>query len=313
MFQKDLAVGIILLFIVICIIPSTMSVNSNLYENTLYVGGDGPGNYTSIQDAIDASSDGDTVFVYDDLSPYNENIEVYISINLIGENKDTTIIDGNGLGNVVYISNDWVNIIGFTIQNSGSDSTDAGIYVNSNNSMISGNIIYNNFFGIFQFQSTNNTISENNVTFNNNCGIVLAGSSSTIVSDNYITGQPFNGIGLSQGSKNNIVSGNIIINNNYSGFRIIGSMDNSILDNNLVNNEVGVRLEYSSNNMITGNNFLENRQRIALFFGENIPHCSNTWDGNYWGRSRTFPKVIFGRFNVLPWINIDWNPTEAPI
>ena len=31
--------------------------------NWLYVGGSGPGNYTRIQDAINASSDGDTVFV----------------------------------------------------------------------------------------------------------------------------------------------------------------------------------------------------------------------------------------------------------
>ena len=31
---------------------------------TLYVGGSGEGNYTKIQDAINDSSDGDTVFVY---------------------------------------------------------------------------------------------------------------------------------------------------------------------------------------------------------------------------------------------------------
>ena len=40
--------------------------------NTLYVGGLGPGNYTTIQAAIDDASDGDTVFVYDDSSPYYE-------------------------------------------------------------------------------------------------------------------------------------------------------------------------------------------------------------------------------------------------
>ena len=32
--------------------------------NTLYVGGSGPNNYTSIQSAIDDAVDGDTVFVY---------------------------------------------------------------------------------------------------------------------------------------------------------------------------------------------------------------------------------------------------------
>jgi parallel beta-helix repeat protein len=312
-FKHGFIFGIIILFVGMSFIPSAGSVDFNFSGNILYVGGNGPGNYTRIQDAIDASGDGDTVFVYDDSLPYYENIEVYKSINLIGEDRNTTMVDGGGSNNVIYISSDWVNISGFTIQNSGSDSTDAGIYVNSNNCMIFGNIIFNNFFGIYQFHSKNNSIFRNNVINNNNCGIVLASSSSTIIFENYVKGQPFNGIGLSQGSKNNIVSGNTIINNNYSGFRIIGSLDNTISGNNLVNNEIGVRLEYSSNNKIISNNFLENRQRIALFFGKNISHCRNTWDENYWDESRILPKAIFGRMNVLPWINFDWNPAKEPI
>jgi hypothetical protein len=47
---------------------------------TLYVGGDGDGNYTRIQDAIDNASDEDTVFVYDDSSPYYENVVVHVII-----------------------------------------------------------------------------------------------------------------------------------------------------------------------------------------------------------------------------------------
>ncbi|NHJ39073.1 MAG: hypothetical protein FK731_03500, partial [Asgard group archaeon] len=44
--------------------------------NTLYVGGGGSNNYSSIQEAIDDAIDGDTVFVYDKSSPYNENISI---------------------------------------------------------------------------------------------------------------------------------------------------------------------------------------------------------------------------------------------
>ena len=63
----------------------------------LYVGGRGPGNYTKIQDAINDSSDGDTVFVFDDSAPYFESLIINKSITLLGENQNTTIIDGTGL------------------------------------------------------------------------------------------------------------------------------------------------------------------------------------------------------------------------
>ena len=40
--------------------------------NILYVGGNGPNNYTKIQDAIDDASNGDTIFVYN--GTYYENV-----------------------------------------------------------------------------------------------------------------------------------------------------------------------------------------------------------------------------------------------
>ena len=63
-----------------------------VFSSTLYVGGSGPGNYSSIQSAIDAASDGDTVFVYS--GTYSEPITIEKKLNLIGEEKTTTIIDG---------------------------------------------------------------------------------------------------------------------------------------------------------------------------------------------------------------------------
>jgi parallel beta-helix repeat protein len=84
---------------------------------TLYVGGIGPDNYTKIQDAINDSVDGDTVFVFDDSSPYYENVVVNKSINLIGEDRNTTIIDGNYKGSVITINSDNVVVRGFTLKN----------------------------------------------------------------------------------------------------------------------------------------------------------------------------------------------------
>ena len=64
--RKGLAVGIILLFIEICIIPAiAQDIEKPLSTsrgNWLYVGGSGPGNYTKIQDAIDNAFDDDNIF-----------------------------------------------------------------------------------------------------------------------------------------------------------------------------------------------------------------------------------------------------------
>jgi len=89
----------------------------------LYVGGSGGENYSTIQAAINDANNGDTVFVYDDSSPYVENVIVNKSINLIGENRDTTVINGSGNGNTVNISADNVNISGFTIKGSTNCTT----------------------------------------------------------------------------------------------------------------------------------------------------------------------------------------------
>ena len=135
--KKLLVFGVIVLFLGLAIAPSTgfslekQSTIATNDGNTLYVGGSGPGNYTKIQDAINDSSDGDTVYVYNDSSPYYENLEVDKSISLIGENRNTTVIDGSGIGDVVNASSDFVYIGNFTIQNGESSWDFAGININS--------------------------------------------------------------------------------------------------------------------------------------------------------------------------------------
>jgi hypothetical protein len=118
--RKWLAVGIILLFVATAIIPSfakPVEKSSIVADGRiLYVGGSGPGNYTRIQDAIDNASDGDTVFVYDDSSPYHEydNVtHVTRSIILQGESWETTIIQ---VGMFNIIANN-VIVKDFTFQN----------------------------------------------------------------------------------------------------------------------------------------------------------------------------------------------------
>jgi len=75
---------------------------------TLYVGGSGQGNYSRIQDAVDNASNWDTVFVYSgtysDFFPENMAcVRIEKNIELVGENKHTTIINGSGFNRAVII------------------------------------------------------------------------------------------------------------------------------------------------------------------------------------------------------------------
>src|SRR5512137_89752 len=103
--KRIIAIGLVFLLLFSTVIPISIGYDvkksdskgqsSNL-GNTLYVGSFGPDNYTRIQDAINDSVDGDTIFVYDDSSPYNELIIVDKSITVQGENRYTTIITKGG-------------------------------------------------------------------------------------------------------------------------------------------------------------------------------------------------------------------------
>ena len=159
--KKIFSICLIFSFMMICFSPisycSTI-IQSNISGVTLYVGNNEPGSYSTIQSAIDDASDGDTIFVYDDSAPYDENILISKSINLIGENRETTIIDGGRWNHVIHISVDFVNVSGFTLIDSGNDN--AGISINSNYNTIKDIILYNNDYGMrFDFAHYNDFFS----------------------------------------------------------------------------------------------------------------------------------------------------------
>jgi parallel beta-helix repeat protein len=307
--------------------------------NILYVGGSGPNNYTKIQDAVNASSNGDTVFVYDDSSPYVENIVIDTSISLIGEDKNTTIIDGAINGHGVNITADNVTVIGFTIQNCSNGS---GICISSNNNRIADNIISNNMFGIGTYygnpfeppafpSSGYNTITNNLIIRNEGGGIGLSGQNNT-VNDNIISQTEY-GIMLAVAVANNISKN--IISENENGIFIAASYNNVIYRNNISHNEkLGVSNFCTSSDIILQNNFIGNGQNA--YFNQpiltrfrilknilNFPISRSVWDENYWDRPRMIPYMIPGLISLIrgpiidaPYIfnyfQIDWHPAQEP-
>ena len=220
----------------------------------MYVGGNGLDNYSRIQDAIDNSSKGYTIFVYDLSSPYFENIVINKTINLTGENKNSTIIDGNSVGDVIFITANSVNITGFKVQNSGNIDRDAGIKIQSRSNKIFCNIITNNDEGI-GISSTSYNIISGNIISNNDYGIrIFTGSKYNLIIDNIISSNKFRGIRF-EGSDNNILCNNTI-KDNGNAVRFEDSNNNNFSSNQISNNGIGLDIISSINTTLIGNDFI---------------------------------------------------------
>jgi len=265
-------------------------------------------NYDTIQAAIDdpQTLDGHTIFV--DEGTYYEHVVLNKSLSLIGENRNTTIIDGNYTGNVIKIIASNVKITEFTVQNSYSNHPYCGIYIGewTDGNNISYNFITNNFYAIGLWDSSNNNSVYQNKITRNNYGIRLNESSFNIVSTNKIT-KNLRGVLLKSYSDNNIlrgneitvndfgvllfwshnntVSGNKVIDNNYDGIQLSSAFNNTFSANEITtNNHYGVRLDSSCNNRFYHNNFIDNTQHVHIVW----PVYANLWNndylsgGNYW-------------------------------
>jgi parallel beta-helix repeat protein len=283
-----LVVGIIFLFFgtsftsISGIQINNQTIKTSNRGNTLYVGGSGEGNYTTIQSAINDANNGDTVFVFDDSSPYKENLIVNKSIDLIGENKNTTVIDGDFIDDTIWIYKEsYVSIIEFTVINSIDDSYHAGIHVkDSADICISNCIIKYNDCGIrltrIDRACLSNCIISNNYgssilsddSFHvdiNQCEIYSNGkivpegyysggisigaeyeSSNINVSNCYIKNNIWSGISIGVDCFNINIFNNVICGNTFYGIGVFGDAKHSI-EITITNNEItgnGNELDY---------------------------------------------------------------------
>jgi nitrous oxidase accessory protein NosD len=88
-----------------------------------------PDSYASIQEAVDAASDGDRIYVKD--GTYEGSVFINKSISLIGQNRETTVISGDLAlsGTAVLIQHDNVNMTGFTVIPAGGTIYARGIHL----------------------------------------------------------------------------------------------------------------------------------------------------------------------------------------
>jgi parallel beta-helix repeat protein len=238
-----------------------------------------PTDYPTIQEAINKANPGDTIFVHKGIY---ERAIVNKSVSIVGEDRDSTIIDGNGTGTVLHVNVNNVKIQGFTIRNGGTQLHNSGILIDgafSNN--ITDNKIINTKYGVYLSYSGNSLIYDNEITSNYFDGVSVDHSTNNRIQSNNITFNLFNGVLLSS-SGGNIIHGNNMSSNLY-GISLYYSSDNRIAANTISYNfDKGIHVvTNSSNNSIYHNNFYLNKNYNVQSDGS-----TNAWDyvgeGNYW-------------------------------
>jgi parallel beta-helix repeat protein len=166
-----------------------------------------PDDYPTIQAAIDAASSGYKITVSS--GTYFEHLDIGTPLKLIGEDKNTTIINGSGSGYCVHITADNVEISGFTIENG--------------------------FYGVY-LESSNGSIMDNNIISDHCEGISLSDSNSNLIAHNSLhnNGGYISGIHLSS-SHNNVIRDNDLAEN-VGSVSLRDSNNNLIYHNNFVDN-----------------------------------------------------------------------------
>ena len=205
--------------------------------------------YRCISDGINNAHDGDKIFVHSGI--YYETIFLNKSIDLIGEDRNTTIIDGyENTWWVVRVYSENVKLSNFTILNSIPEG--AGIKAFSSPVTILNTIVTNNHRGIELYQQSHVTVSGNIIKNNTGEGIYMMRSNNNIIIGNTITNNE-EGIFLRESSDNNF-SENIIKNNTGRGVDFRNSNNNIFIGNTITNNHGGsYYLTSSSGNTVTGN------------------------------------------------------------
>ena len=283
-----------------------------------------PDDYGSIQEAINEAAEGETIYIKSGI--YNEHIIINKTLKIIGEDRETTIIQGK-TGILVKIASDNVIFSGFWLRDG-----ETGIYLKGvRNCRIIGNkfenfsrySVYTGGVALYAEHCSNLTIIENFFTeidyFNaylvssNNCSIAnntfistrrmsqaigLKNSHNNIIEWNKIYGSRFDtegGIGLSS-SNRNIIRFNDIRNNDWCGISLRNSNETIIIGNNLTEHktQTGIYINGAFKTIIYCNNFVDNLKDVIIISAGNT-----SWSymglGNYWdkyvGEDRNFDGV----------------------
>ncbi len=243
-----------------------------------------PQDYPTIQEAIDAAVDYDTIQVNrrsgESQSVYYERLTVNKELTLVGESRETIIIDGGGAGSVIRVLAHNVEIRGFTIRNGGTEyngiRSNGYYYVTVTNNTLSGNK-----YGISLLNSDYHTVVENLLFNNSVTGISLSGSIGNNVSDNEVSDSAYGMKLLSTDAT--FVVGNTVSDGSY-GIYLQSSSNDTVNGNTFTGNGVSGVISYLCHDIIVSNNEVtESAYGIELHTSDTVTVLGNNVTGNSYG------------------------------
>lgn len=268
---RKLKIVLIIMFVLINLMFSIVFGISSNAKKIVYVDDDAnPSWYDethvkTIREGINNATNGDTVYVYN--GTYYENITLTKSLSLIGEQQQTTIIDGCQLGNVLTIVTNNTLVSGFTIQNTSNDIWEYWAikiqeYVHESphlkNITISQCIITGNKGGLLLRNVTDCRILNCSVYNNSRSSLVIRSQSGNILIDNstfYLNGEKID--------DNAFYAGGVIINT-YDEL-----CTNLTMTNCLIYNNIGCGLEVSGvHHMSIERSSIQENSWFGIYLGQ---------------------------------------------
>lgn len=266
------------------------------FSATYVVDGSGGGDFLTIQSALNASSNSDTILVASGVYTENLDVDKQVIIKSINGNSDVTVIAQDSEDHVFHIISDKVTVQGFSVYGAGGE-------------------IFSNFAGIYLDGVANCRISENycgiDASRHNRLGIVLDASSYNIISNNICCSNYSDGICAFFGSSNNSITGNVCNNNDLAGIEVEdASTKNTVLNNTCSHNLYGIWVNGSSNENIISGNICDSNDEYGIMLHARSGSCEsnivthNTISNNQYG------VFVEGSVNnILYFNNIENNHT----
>jgi len=264
----------------------------------------GAADFSTIQDAVNASENGDTIRVFDGV--YREHVYINTSVNIMGNGSGSCTIDAGGNGIALLVVNADVNVSGFTITGGGCcngagfrvksstavikdiscvDNGNAGIHLLESTVDIADTYFSGNIYGILGYRSQNCVISDS-LFENNTWGIYLRECETSLIMNITTRDNLLDGIFFQDSNSNSIVGCTIIGNEN--GIEFKRSHHNLVTEVICSNNTGffgnGLSFSESSNNTISFSEIRDNGCGIHLQLncrGTTVRNCTVSGNSAY--------------------------------